>query len=336
MRHWSLADELAARSPEEVEADDAEMARMRFETMEADARRWQIECDRQQEQEREAAAREERRQRFANQRRTQARYELPFLRTSVAELLMIVRDRCLRNGRCGLVIGPAGSGKTRALQQMVFEGEQALAPEAYLVTVTGVTGNSMKAIFDDICPILGVQPARDIADTQRRLNKLEGGPVLFFDEAQNLTLRPIRELLAISEATGIIMVFCGNAEALQLVSSKQAAIQQISRRLPIREEIQCIQDSDADLIADHFRVVGDQARQICRTIGHVFHADGVAQVLTYARQQLSPGAPVQVDDIMDAIEMFPQFRRALVGPLEPSRPSRRSSLKAIERRSRPA
>lgn len=260
-------------------------------------------------------------------RTTQERFELPFIDTSVSKVVLSTLYRCRRFGQNGLIIGSPGVGKTRALNRAVQIGAAGDGPAAALITVTGVMGNSVMALYDEIAPMLGVKPATSIAGTQRRLMKnTYFTPLLLLDEAQHLSNKAVRELLFVAEGAGVQMVFCGNADVVQLVNSRQAAIAQISRRIPVREEITCIDDDDADLIASHFGVEGMEGYRLCRQLGQAFHADGIAKVLGIARDRLAPGRKtIQSKDIREALALFPHFAAGLNRAEAPSKPKRQST-----------
>lgn len=277
------------------------------------------------------AAERRRRGRIADMRSlVRQKREVPHLPTSVSAVITEVIDRCLSFAENGLVIGSPGVGKTRALQEAVRRSDARLGPDVALITVTAVTGSSVKALLEDVCAIVGIAPSAVIADMQRRLfRQVDFAPLLLFDEAQNLSNKAVRELLFVSEQANIPMVFCGNAETLKLVNTKQAAIQQIDRRLPIREEITCILDADVDLIASHFRVEGEAALQLCRRIGSARHADGIAKVLAFARENLAPEDPIRRDHIEAALQLHPHFSRGLNDSGNLTRGRRQSSVRAI-------
>ncbi|MEE1656482.1 ATP-binding protein [Microvirga sp. CF3062] len=240
--------------------------------------------------------------------------DIPFVETTVSRLIFAVFDRVWRTGRNGLVIGAAGVGKTKTLREIVRRSEHLEGPEAALITITGVIGASVMAIFEEMCPHLGVQPATSIAATLRRLSKQAMfRPVVIIDEAQNLTLKAARELLHISEEAQVRMMFCGNDEVLKLVNSGQAAIQQIGRRLPIRETVSCILDDDTDLLARSFGIKDDDAFALCRAVGEAFHADGVVTLLQEARSQAGDKGVIRIEHLKASLNLFPQFQAALTG-----------------------
>lgn len=111
--------------------------------------------------------------------------DIPFVETRVSRLIFAVFDRVWRTGRNGLVIGAAGVGKTKTLRQIVRRSERLEGPEAALITITGVIGASVMAVFEELCPHLGGQPATSIAATLRRLSKQAMfQPVVIIDEAK--------------------------------------------------------------------------------------------------------------------------------------------------------
>lgn len=238
--------------------------------------------------------------------------EIPFVETSVSGLIFGVIGRCMTFRKNGLVIGAPGIGKTKTLKEALRRSDRLEGPNVGLVTVSATIGGSTMALFEELAPHLGVRPATSIAQTMRRLSKDACfRPVMIFDEAQNLTLKSARELLFISEEANVQMLFVGNDEVLKLVNSQQAAIQQIARRLPFREEIGCIVDQDADLIAEHFGVEEMDAFRMCREVGALLHIDGIVQVLCEARHRIGESKTIRAAHVRAAIDAFPHFRTAL-------------------------
>lgn len=276
-----------------------------------------------------------RKEAFEARCRDRARWETPFVMTSAAGVVFGAIERCMRFSHNGLIIGAPGVGKTRALKEAVRRSDTMEGPSVGLVTVSGVMGASTMAVFEEVAPHLGVRPAYSIAATLKRLcREACFAPIMLFDEAQNLTLRSARELLTISEEAHIPMLFLGNDEVLKLVNSKQAAIQQIARRLPVREEIDCILDTDADLIASHYAVEGMDAFRLCRALARVRHADGLGKVLPVARTLAHEAdrATVQLEHLREALSTFPHFVRDIEAADAAPTIERQSSFKRLPRR----
>ena len=255
--------------------------------------------------------------------------------TSAAEVVLAAIERCGRFGHNGLVIGAPGVGKTRALEEAVRRSDEGEGPLVGLVTVTGLTGKSAMALLQDVAPHLGVRTVHNVAATLKLLcSQVSCAPILLFDEAQNLAPGLARDLLAISEQARIQMLFLGNDEALKLVNSRKSAIQQIARRLPIREEIDSILDADADLLAGLYDVEGPEALQLCRALAKAHHADGIGKVLPIARAvaEAAGSRTVISDHLREALALFPHFSRDLVAAAAAPKVERLSSFKRLPTR----
>ncbi|GJE77889.1 AAA family ATPase [Methylorubrum suomiense] len=272
---------------------------------------------------------------FKARRQAQEARDTPFVMTSAASIVLGAIDQCLRFGHNGLVIGAPGVGKTRALEEAVRRSNAMDGPPVGLVTVTGVMGKAEMAVLEAVAPHLGVRTVYGVAQTHKLLCTLASScPVLLFDEAQNLSLLILRDLLAISEQANVQMLFLGNNEALKFVNSQKPAMQQIARRLPVREEIDCIFDEDADLLAAQFDVQGPEALLLCRALAKARHADGIGKVLPIARAvaEAAGSRTVKAEHLHEALSLFPHFVRDLAGAKAAPKIARQSSLKRLPTR----
>ncbi|WP_066718658.1 MULTISPECIES: AAA family ATPase [Hyphomicrobiales] len=230
-----------------------------------------------------------------------------FVETEVSRLIFDVIEDARENTICAAIVGNPGVGKTMAL-----EAYQASHPKARVVTATAVMSGSMLALFKHVAYELGVYPDKGLSDLQQRLFGCDfTGAALLIDEAQNLPLKAVRELLYLWEKCDLPLIFCGNAEVLKRVNVDHGAFAQISRRVPRREQINGILDSDADAITNTFGVEGMDCYALMRKIGAKFHADGVVQVLTRARRIAAQRSSIRLHDIHDALELMPAFKAAL-------------------------
>jgi DNA transposition AAA+ family ATPase len=189
---------------------------------------------------------------------------------------------------------------------------------AAMVTATSIISGSMLALYKHVAEQFGVYSEKSLYGIQQSLFHRDlSNCVLLVDEAQNLHLKAMRELLYVWEHTNLPIVFCGNAEVLKKVNVDQGAFAQISRRVPRREQISGILDADADAITNTFGVEGMDCYDLMRKIGAKFHADGVVQILNRARR-LAQRSTIQLHDIHDALELMPAFKVALTEKRRPA------------------
>lgn len=228
-----------------------------------------------------------------------------FVETAISSLIFNVIEDARENNICAAIVGSPGVGKTMALK--AYE-EKHRAP---MITATAVMSGSLLALFRHVSSELGHYPEKGLSDLQQRLFNYDfSSSVLLIDEAQNLPLKAVRELLYLWDETRIPIIFCGNQEVLKRVNVDHGAFAQISRRIPLREEITGILDADSDLITNTFGVEDLESYAVMRQIGAKFHADGIVHVLTRARKIAHPRNVIRVHDIHDALEMMPAFKVA--------------------------
>ena len=125
-------------------------------------------------------------------------------------------------GSNGVVWGEHGVGKTRLLNEV----SQALSPKLYSVVTLTHTSLSASDILCALCVLVGVEPAFRRSQTARNLivhwQKDGRKPVLFIDEAQNLTAASIEELRLLLCASAqqnsgrdfFTLSLCGDGEVL--------------------------------------------------------------------------------------------------------------------------
>jgi DNA transposition AAA+ family ATPase len=231
---------------------------------------------------------------------------IPFVETSVSRYVFQTIDTAREINKNGAIVGQPGVGKSRALHAYVQAHDG-----VYFMTVTAVTGNALRDLFRDLGELFGIYTSGSIANMQRQMFQYDfSGRVFIIDEAQNLKLQAFRELLHLHDFTGLCLIFCGNEEVLKRVKTDKGAFAQISRRVPIRAEINCILDEDADRIASTLGAEGMDAHKLLRAIGAVYHADGVVSVLEIARR-LCSGKTIKATDIRRACDVLPHYRNAL-------------------------
>lgn len=244
-----------------------------------------------------------------------------FVETSVAQRVSRTIDLARRMETNAAIIGVPGVGKTVALNAY-----KETHPLTAMFTITPILAGSLRSLLEEMCLQVGLYSGGSISDLEHRLIKFNvplwsghdsemppSSPyIVILDEAQNLPLKSLRQLLHMSVEDGgnISFVFCGNNEVLKRVNTDHGAFAQISRRVTFREPIESILEDDADLLASAFGTEGMDAYRLLRAIGAKFHADGVVRVLKMARQ-LGAEKVIRASHVLDAINVLPQFRPAI-------------------------
>lgn len=233
--------------------------------------------------------------------------EAPFVETSVSRDIFKTINLSRQLNKNAAIVGRPGVGKSRALRAYVENGDG----RAYRMTTTAVTGNALRDLLRELADLLGIYTSGSIANMQRQMFNYDfGGHALIIDEAQNLKLQAFRELLHLHDFTGLCLIFCGNEEVLRRVRTDKGAFAQISRRVPLRAEMNSILDEDSDRLASAFGVEGIEAYKLLRQLGRTYHTDGVVSVLEIARR-FAKEKTIKADDVRRACETLPHYRTAL-------------------------
>lgn len=234
---------------------------------------------------------------------------LPFVETSVAHRICRVADLALEMGTNAAVVGAPGVGKSAALLAYARTRNYR---RTHVITVTQVMCKSMRHLLLALRELEPEYCTDDIYRLERQFLKYDYYQDIFLiDEAQNLPLSHLRQLLHLSVEDGgpLTFVFCGNNEVLKRVNTDQGAFAQISRRVSFREEIDAITDDDSDLLASAYGAEGMDAFRIMRQVAARHHAGGVVKVLRLARK-LTNTSTVSAEDIRSALDVLPQYRPA--------------------------
>lgn len=241
-----------------------------------------------------------------------------FVETSVSRRIFRAADLAREIGTNAAVIGAPGVGKS-----MAIAAYKARRPLTATITVTPVLASSLRELLQEICARVGILPSSSTRDMERSLLKFDrcygsaseltgNRYAVILDEAQNLPLKSIRQLLHLSAEDGghLSFIFSGNNEILKQVNVDKGAFVQISRRVTFRETIDAITDDDADALASAYGAEGMDAFRLLRQIAARHHADGVAKVLGLA-SKLAQTTTVGGEDIRTAIDLLPQYRTAV-------------------------
>lgn len=231
----------------------------------------------------------------------------PFVETSVSRDIFHTINLARELKKNASIVGRPGVGKSRTLKAYAADERNA----ASLMTATAVSGNALRDLLRELAELLGIYATGSIANMQRQMFQYNfSGAVCIIDEAQNLKLQAFRELLHLHDNTGLCLIFCGNEEVLKRVNTDKGAFAQISRRVPIRAEVNSILDEDTDRLANAFGVEGMDAHKILRAIGATYHTDGVVSVLEIA-QRFAGSKTIRAEHVRCACEPFPHYRSTL-------------------------
>ncbi len=233
--------------------------------------------------------------------------DIPFVETSIARRVFGIVDLARRRGENAAIVGEPGVGKTRAINAYAETHDGVV-----LMTVNAVTGNALRDLLRELSELLGIYARGSIADIQRQIFQYDLSPrVLIIDEAQNLKLQALRELLNLRDHAGMPIIFCGNRDVLRRVNVDTGPLAQISDRIGLREQIDCIPSEDVDAITNSFGVEGMDAYQLARAIGIRFRARALVRVLRESKHLATERSTIKRRHIEQAIAIFPQYRTAL-------------------------
>jgi DNA transposition AAA+ family ATPase len=230
-----------------------------------------------------------------------------FCETSIASIMFDTIDIVRRSNINAAIIGPPGIGKTFTASHYVANNSG-----AYLLTATAASGNAARHLFKAFCEKVEFSSSGSIADIQNRLFNYDfSGRVLIVDEAQNLNLQGIRELLYLNDEAKLSIVFCGNDEVIKRTHVDQGPLATIGSRIYCRKQLSLITTDDAAAIAKAFGVDDDDATALCRAIGARSQARGLTFVLKSARNLAGECKPLKAAHIESIIREYPQYRPAL-------------------------
>lgn len=232
---------------------------------------------------------------------------MQFVETSVSRDIFRTIDLARELRKNAAIVGRPGVGKSRSLAAYTSQTQG----EAVFMTATAVSGNALRDLLGEMGELLGLYTNGTISNRQRQMHAYDlSSRVVIIDEAQNLKLQAFRELLNLHDFTGLCLIFCGNDEVLKRVNTDTGAFAQISRRVPLRAEVNSILDEDTDRLSSSFGVEGMDTHKMMRAIGRSYHTDGVVTVLEIARR-FAGDKTIRPEHVRRACEPFPQFRTAL-------------------------
>lgn len=242
---------------------------------------------------------------------------LPFIETSTSKLIHQRLNIALKTRENVALTGAAGVGKTVALREYVANCAYG---GAHFFPVTRALGRAPGTLYEEIAEAVGthrgLNPASTLKAIRKRLHDIffdiEFPCLLVFDEAQNINLDTVRDLLTLTEEDDVFVtiVFSGNPDVLKVVNTAVAKFKSMGRRATLQADIQGVTHEDADLFADAFEVRDAACRRVLRAISEKDHVSGVVTILKIARE-FAETKPIALEHLHSAIEILPQFRYAI-------------------------
>lgn len=222
-------------------------------------------------------------------------------RTSVYEgVESIVNGVSLGSPQAGSVVGAAAIGKTTAAMDMARTNH--LLVYMHVFPSQGTT----KAALSMIAAALNVHSRYDSADKiwtalEEHFSWFaETGRILFFDEAQNLDLAILKEIVDFPYRFGLPVVVCGNEALLKRSRGAAAGLDQISTRLVRRVRLERPGADDFQTIAIDHDVYGVDAHKACIAYGLNTSMRELNAVLETARVYAASG-PLRLEEIKQAV-----------------------------------
>lgn len=242
---------------------------------------------------------------------------VPYLATSTFKLIHNRINLARRTRENVAITGSAGVGKTIALKSYVEAEDFGIA---HFFPVTRDLGKSAGTLYEVVAESVGTTRAANPASTMRAIKKrlkeafwdYSTPCLLVFDEAQNIKLETMRDLLTLTEDddTFVTIVFAGNADVLKVVNTENNKFKSMGRRCQFQMTIDGVTHEDADLMADAFEVRDGACLRLLRAISEKDHISGVVTVLKIARE-IAEAKPIAIDHLRASVELLPQFRYAL-------------------------
>ncbi|PWB84377.1 MAG: hypothetical protein C3F11_01605 [Methylocystaceae bacterium] len=201
--------------------------------------------------------------------------------------------------RAAAVTGAPGIGKSTALQS-ISDAD----PSAILIYVGGARRTDRafaRLLADSIGIVTGAESTAKLWDiAESILSHPQFGNILLFDEAQNIPLALLKEVVDFPSRFGVPVVVCGNAELLKRQRVASAAFDQVSSRIAKRVVLNAPTPEDFQTIGVDFDVFGKDAHAACVDFGLNTSIRELVQVLESARVYAGDG-PLRLQEIKRAV-----------------------------------
>ncbi|MGH1429773.1 MAG: AAA family ATPase [Neptuniibacter sp.] len=187
---------------------------------------------------------------------------IPFVKTSVSEIVWMACNRARRYASFAVVSGWVGTGKTRSLKEY-----KAAHENTYLIESD--PGMSVQALLDELIKQIGCGHVKSSANQHSKftaiIEELKGTDVLLIiDEAETLTAKALHYLRRIRDKAGIGIVLAGTENLSSLINQVHGEFDQIRSRVNFwPNTVNGIKHDDAEaIIANAFSDEGDIEQEV--------------------------------------------------------------------------
>ncbi|HEY8163868.1 MAG TPA: ATP-binding protein [Methylocystis sp.] len=208
-------------------------------------------------------------------------------------------DYALMRREAAAVFGAPGVGKTTAMTDIAAKN-----PNVVLVHVgsTRCSPRSVAAMIADAMRIwVEHRSAWQIMDIiESNLRHPECNDVFMFDEAQNIPVGFLKDILDWPKRFGAPVLICGNEHILKRTRASGAEFDQVDSRISKRIRLGAPTREDFETIAIDFDVFGTDARNACAAYGGNTSIRALVSMLETART-FAEGGKLGLDEIRKAV-----------------------------------
>jgi len=220
-------------------------------------------------------------------------------KTSIFIAVQQAFEYSVRIKHASLITGIPGIGKTTALEEIAR-----LNPKATLIRVAAPQSTpraALSLIADALHAFSNARSASAIWEIlESGFSHPANDDILIFDEAQNLPLAILKEMVDLPSRFQIPVVICGNGELLKRRRVSSAAFDQIESRIAKRAILSAPTREDFEMIAVDFDAFGKDAHAACVAYGCNTSMRDLVAMLEAARRYAGEG-PLRLQEIKHAV-----------------------------------
>lgn len=169
--------------------------------------------------------------------------QLRFVMTGTAAKIFEAARMCHLDGEIGVVVGPAGVGKTTAIKEYAASNSDVLLVEADL----GYTARDLFAELHRKCGFDGLGSINRMKDEV--IEKLrDSGRLIIIDEAEHLPVRALDLVRRINDKAGVGILFCGLHRFMENLRLRQADFAYLYTRVGFKVILENLPARDIEAI----------------------------------------------------------------------------------------